>query len=234
MSPAITLDNVVVMRGRTRAVDAVSLAISRGNWFGIVGANGSGKTSLLRAMAGRLGFAEGRCQVDGAEMPVRSMRAGKIGFAPPGESLPASLEVGQVLAIAAQDAVPELGELGEVLEIEALRHRRVGACSAGMRQRVAIAVAFARPCDIVVLDEPFNWLDPVVAYDLKRVLRNRVHSGMTIVTALHDVATLSTQCDEAVVMRDGCVALALSGSDLAEAASAPASFEERMVGLLRG
>ena len=98
----IELADVIVRRGRSTAVDRVTLHIAGGRWFGVVGANGSGKTSLLRALAGRLPFAGGSCRFKGVERAGdRHARARRVGFAPPLDALPAVLSGGDLLRVAA-------------------------------------------------------------------------------------------------------------------------------------
>jgi ABC-2 type transport system ATP-binding protein len=237
MSAAIGLEGVSVDRGKTRAVDGVTLSMERARWFGLIGANGSGKTSLLRAISGRLPFAAGRCRLDGEDLTEdRAARAGRIGFAPTVEALPHALRTSDVLTLVAGDldrAIENIGDLGSALGLEPLIDKWIADCSAGMRQRVAIAAAFAGGQDIVILDEPFNWLDPVAAFDVRQVLHAMVERGLTLVTALHDLATLTQSCDVGAVMAGGRFALTLSGEDLRDAGTDLPAFERRMVDTLR-
>lgn len=78
MTAAVDLTNVSVRRGEALAVNRVSLSVLRGSWFGLIGANGSGKTSLLRALCGRLAIASGKCVIDGQPAPNRVARAQAI------------------------------------------------------------------------------------------------------------------------------------------------------------
>lgn len=238
LTAAIALTGVAVERSGTRVVHGVDLTVAAGEWMGLIGANGSGKTSLLRALAGRLPFAAGRCTIDGVEQAHdRHARARRCGFAPPPERLPDGLRVRDLLTLTAgtdaEAACARLGAIGGALGIDRLLPCWVGDCSAGMRQRAAIALAFAGGQSLVVLDEPFNWLDPVAAFDLRQALRERCASGLTLVTALHDLATLTMACDAGAVLASGRVALAFDRAMLAEAAGAPAAFERRMIDLLR-
>jgi ABC-type multidrug transport system ATPase subunit len=226
-----------VDRGAAVVVDGVELEVCSGCWCGVIGANGSGKTSLLRAIAGRLPFAAGRCLIDGVDMAGdRAARAARIGFAPPIEALPGALRARDVLALAGgrlEMALEYLGPLRRALAIDGLIGRDIGACSAGMRQRVAIACAFAGGQDAVVLDEPFNWLDPVAAYDVRIALRRMVGDGLMLVTALHDLATLVAACDQGLLLSAGRVALMIDQTRLAQARHDPGAFERRMIDALR-
>lgn len=237
LTAAIQLAGASVDRSGTRVIHDIDLIVPAGSWFGLIGANGSGKTSLLRALAGRLPFATGTCVFDGADFAQNRMaRAERFGFAPPPDRLPDALRVRDLLELVGGnvDAASErLGPVHSALGIDGLLDKWVGDCSAGMRQRVAIALAFAGGQSLVVLDEPFNWLDPVAAFDLRQALRVLVDGGVTLLTALHDLGTLATACDEGMMLADGRVALVIDRATLAEAAQAPQEFERRTIDVLR-
>lgn len=227
-----------IERGGATVIASVDIAVDAGCWLGVIGANGSGKTSLLRALAGRLPIAAGRLLLDGRDVAAdRATRARRIGFAPPIGMLPAALRAGDVLALAGGNlaaALDRLGPLREALAIDGLVSRVIGTCSAGMRQRIAIACAFAGGRDAVVLDEPFNWLDPVAAYDVRAALRSMVDERMLLVTALHDLTTMVAACDRGLLLSAGRIALAIDEAALAAARHDPAAFEQRMIAALRG
>jgi ABC-type multidrug transport system ATPase subunit len=232
--PLIEAERLAVRRDGYPAVRDVSLGVAEASWFGLIGANGSGKTSLLRAIGGRLPIHSGHCRIAGTdETADRAARARAIGFAPPGEALPDALKVRELLDIAGV-TLAGLGPVRTALGLDSLLDRTIASCSAGMRQRVAIACAFAEGRRIVVLDEPFNWLDPVAAYDLRLALRAMVDNGLTLITALHDLRTLVSACDAGVLLGEGLVTLALDRETMAAAAADPAAFERRTIDLLRG
>lgn len=237
MTPAVAMDAVSIRRGPDLVVRDVNLAVPRGSWFDMIGANGSGKTSLLRALGGRLPIAAGRCAVDGADLTRdRAARAALFGFAPPADRLPDAMRGRDILGIVGGGMTEVWGRLGPLrpaLGLDPLLGRWIGDCSAGMRQRLAVAVAFAGGHPLVILDEPFNWLDPVAAYDLKTALRSMVANGLTLLTALHDLGTLVTCCDEAVMLVDGAVALPLDPATLRRAAEDPRNFERETIDRLR-
>lgn len=237
MKHAVSIERLSVRRGSDRVVHDIDLKVTEWCWVGLIGANGSGKTTLLRAMAGRLPIESGRCVIDGMDLSsARDARARHFGFAPPADRLPDALRVDNCLQLVGgtlDQALVRLGPLRRALGIDALLHRWIGDCSAGMRQRVAIALAFVEGRRIVILDEPFNWLDPVAAYDVKQALRSMVDDGLTLLTALHDLATLVTACDAGLMLADGRVALTIDRPMLVNAAENPVAFERRTIDLLR-
>jgi ABC-type multidrug transport system ATPase subunit len=226
--------------GAAPVVRAVDLDLDAGAWCGLVGANGSGKTTLLRALAGRLQpdggeialFGE-RCEAD----PGR--RAALIGMTPAAERLPKGLtptELLRVLDLAADapETDPTAEAIHRALGLDALARTPIGAMSAGQKQRVAIRCAFVGAPRLVLLDEPFNWLDPAVAHDVKAALRTITRErGVTVLSALHDTAVLAAWCDEGLLMADGKVAVRFDAADLAQARSDLAGFEASLVARLR-
>ncbi|WP_420607946.1 ATP-binding cassette domain-containing protein [Novosphingopyxis sp.] len=234
MSAAIVLDRVTVQRDWRRVIHGVSLTIMQGGWFGLIGANGSGKTSLLRAIGGRLAFEDGQCCIHGTDMTSsRFGRAERIGFAPTVESLPTSLSPAEVFAFLSRDWQEHVAFLQKPLGLNDLNSRRIGTFSAGMRQRVAVACAFASGLDTMILDEPFNWLDPVAAFDLRIALREWVNPERTLITAVHDLATLAMSCDRGALLANGFLALTLDEKRLKDSRNNVLSFENEMIQVLR-
>jgi ABC-type multidrug transport system ATPase subunit len=239
MSLPFALKEVSVERGGVMAVRGVSYANEGAGWIGIVGANGSGKTSLLRAIAGRLRIRSGRILIGGADLSRdRAARAAAIGFAVDAAMLPGALTPREVFAISgrAKDAMhaAALAPLREALGVDAFLGRPCGALSAGMAQRVAIFAAFLDLPRIVTLDEPFNWLDPLTAFDVKAALGALVAAeGLTLLTALHDVATLTACCSRGVLMADGGIAVTIEQDELRDGLADPIGFEAAMIERLR-
>lgn len=235
----IELAGVLVMRGPTLVVPGIDLTISGPGWFGLVGANGSGKTTLLRAIAGRLPIEGGRIAISGDDLSAdRPARAERIGFAVEPSALPRELTPREVIALA--DPCPgswdkaALAPLAESLKLEPLLDRRLKTLSAGNQQRVAIFAAFLGLPRFVILDEPFNWLDPVVTVDLKDALGQFVSAQkVLLITALHDLATLSTRCDQAGLLSQGRMVRMFHRDALREARNDPIAFEREIASDLR-
>lgn len=233
---AVDVCNLTVIRGLTTAVDDVSLSVANGSWFGLVGANGSGKTSLLRAVAGRLPCQITSCRISGTELADDpANRAARLGFMPPAELLPTALTGQQLLNLVggSEDVWRAgTGDIGEAIGLEQLLSKRIGDCSAGMRQRIAIGCAFAANNAVVILDEPFNWLDPVASYDLRCAFRRRVDAGLTLITAMHDLLSLAV-CDAGLLLGGGIVVTELENAEITVGRADPGGFESRMITILR-
>jgi ABC-type multidrug transport system ATPase subunit len=201
--------------------------------------NGSGKTTLLRALAGRLPVKAGRILIGGEDVTAdRAARADRIGFAIDAALLPPDLSPREIYAVSARtrSAIddPALVSLRQALDIESFLDRRCGALSAGMGQRVALLGAFLDLPAIVILDEPFNWLDPLTAFDVKNALRDLVaERGLTLLTALHDVTTLTAYCNRGLLLSAGRIAMEMEEASLRAGLADPVAFEAAMVGRLR-
>lgn len=235
----IKIEKAQVLRGASPVIHGIDMAITGAGWFGLVGANGSGKTTLLRAIAGRLPFQSGRIWIDGIDLTGdRPARAERIGFALDPHVLPDELSPREIIALA--DPHPgrwdhmALAPLAEALKLSPLLDHRCRTLSAGNRQRVAIYVAFLGLPNYVILDEPFNWLDPVVTVDLKDALSQLVEQqNFLLITALHDLSTLTTRCDRAGLLAQGKLVHSFDREALKRGRNEPLSFERKIASILR-
>jgi ABC-type multidrug transport system ATPase subunit len=229
VEPLLKAVNLSVAIGGETIVREVSFDLMPGSWFGLVGVNGSGKTTLMRALAGRLPVDEGDLFIGAEDLTEEdAARAGMIGFAPAPESLPGLLRGAELLELLgdARHADPKAPEgVYEALGVGRLANRRIGEMSSGMRQRLAIFSAFIGEPAIVLLDEPFNWLDPVAAFDFKAALAEMTKAGLSVITALHDVATLATRADAGLLLDNGKVLKTFDKAALAKGAADLAGFE---------
>lgn len=232
---------LTVLRGDHRAVDGVSLAIEEMGWTGLVGANGSGKTSLLRAIAGRLDVDGGAILLDDVDRTAdRARRAEAIGFAPDAAALPESLTGRELFAVlggagVGLEPVDPLAALRGALAFDEFLDQRIFALSAGMRQRLAIFCAFIGRPRAVLLDEPFSWLDPICAFDTRQALGALVAAAeLTLVTALHDMTSLVHHCSTGIVLSEGRIRRLLGPEEMAEGRRDYVAFEAEMIARLRG
>jgi len=204
--------------GRT-VIDGLDLSIPPGQVTVIVGANASGKSTLLRGMARLLRATGGLVEVDGRDVrsiPTRQLAA-IIGLLPQHPTAPEGITVvdlvgrgryphrGILRQWSATDAVIVERALAATSTLD-LADRRVEDLSGGQRQRVWIAMALAQEPDILVLDEPTTFLD--VAHQLEvldLLLELNRTEGTTVVMVLHDLNLAARYADHLVVMAGGAV-----------------------------
>ncbi len=202
----------------------VSFAILGGETVALLGANAAGKTTLLRAITGRLLDREGVVELAGRdprEAPD-SWRA-KIGFA--GEKPPAdpSLRVREWFAFL-NDCYPTWDasyakDLAARLDLDTTE--RIGALSRGTSVKAAYISAEAYRPDLLVLDEPTNGLDPVVRLELLGLLRDcfAESPGRALIFSSHLLEDVESLCDRALLLRRGALVGELAGQQLTEARS---------------
>ncbi|HYD26661.1 ATP-binding cassette domain-containing protein [Brevundimonas sp.] len=228
MSAGVSLRELSVSLGGQPIVRRVSFDAPAAGWFGVLGVNGSGKTTLLRSLAGRL-EAQGSIRIGDEELGRdRRARGRRIGFMPDQADLPALLTGADLvdLLTLSRGGEPALSrEVHEALGLGALLDLRIGAMSSGMRQRLAVHSAFIGERPVLVLDEPFNWLDPIAAHDLRGLLRRAAEQGRTVITTLHDAAAFVLNCDEGVVLNEGGVMRRYEAGALPALRSDIAAFE---------
>lgn len=201
-------------------------------WFGVLGANGGGKTTLLRVLDARLQVAAGRIVWRGADLTAQpAARAMSFGFAPPTDTFPPTLTAGELIHLTQRLRGPGADApagIRAALGVDALMDTPLGRMSAGMKQRVSLLFAFLGAPELVLLDEPFNWLDPVAAYELKRELRLYANAERTVITALHDVETFAMRCDGGILLHEGRIVDRFDAAQMAEARADPAALEARI------
>jgi ABC-type multidrug transport system ATPase subunit len=185
----IKLERFEKRYGKLQAVSPLDLEIPRGESFALLGPNGGGKTTVLRAIVGLHAPTAGRVLVDGVDVARSPDRAkARLAFVPQGVSLPGMLTAREVLTLFARLKRVPLERVGRLLDEFALAdsaERRTAEFSGGMLQRLGLAVAFLREADALVLDEPTVNLDPAGILKLNELLRERKTKGTTIVFSSH-------------------------------------------------
>jgi cobalamin transport system ATP-binding protein len=212
----LALDRVSVTVGRRTVVDQVSLALEEGRWAALVGANGSGKTSTLRAVAGLLPH-DGRVLLAGADaasMPRRE-RARRIALVPQIPTTPADMTVREYVLLG---RTPYVGYFGgesaddrasaaramDRLELTEFAQRPVGSLSGGERQRAVLARALAQEAEVLLLDEPTSALDLARQQQvLELVERLRREDGLAVLAAMHDLSAVALYADDVHLLGAG-------------------------------
>jgi ABC-2 type transport system ATP-binding protein len=236
--PALELDALTKDFSGTLAADRVTLSVPPGSLTGLVGPNGAGKTTSLSMAVGLLRPDSGTARVDGVDVWREPTRAkAMLGVLPDGLALPERLTGSELLrywgllrgmdpaVVAARTA-----ELLRILELDEADGRGVLVIeySTGMRKKIGLATALLHSPRVLVLDEPFEAVDPVSARVLRAILRRFVAAGGSIVISSHVMSLVEELCDRVAIIARGRV---LSHGTLDDVRGA-GTLEERFVELV--
>ncbi|MFC5721424.1 ABC transporter ATP-binding protein [Streptomyces gamaensis] len=195
---------------RRRAVEDCSFRLPAGTVCGLVGPNGAGKSTLLGMAAGLVRPGAGELRVLGAA-PGTAGTLSRTAFLPQDKPLFATFTVAETLRLGEElnprwDArVAERIVRSGKIPLDA----RIGTLSGGQRSRVALALAFGKRPELLLLDEPMADLDPLAAHEIGGLLMaEAAEQGTTIVMSSHRLADVATMCDYLVALADGRVRLA--------------------------
>jgi branched-chain amino acid transport system ATP-binding protein len=213
----LQVDDLSVHYGGVRAVSGISFRVPAGGSVGIIGANGAGKTSTLRALMGLVPRGGGRVYLGGRDLtrvPARDMVRHGIGYVPEGRHVFAGLPVERNLllgAYAKRWRTETAGPLAEVYELfpvlGEMRHRLAGALSGGQQQMLAIGRALMCRPRLILLDEPSMGLSPRLVDDVLRVLRQLREQGIGLLLVEQNAKLTFEATSECLVMENGVVAM---------------------------
>lgn len=205
--------------GRVLAVDSLDLEVMAGETLALIGPNGSGKTTTLKAALGLVRATGGRVLVDGLDADGQGREARRhVGYLPQRLTFPDGLTAREVLRLYARvrGAEPELRLLDRVELLDAA-DRAVDGFSGGMRQRLGIAIALLGSPQVLVLDEPTASLDPSGALTVRDIVTRIANEGTTVLLSSHDLAEVAALADRVAVFVGGRLRALGTPADLARA-----------------
>ena len=210
MSSVVTADRLTKRYGKRLAVDGVSLTVERGEVMGLLGPNGSGKTTFLRVLAGYLHPTSGTARIADLDVVADSLRARRrVGYVPENAPLYPGMDVAEFLTFMARlkglgavDARAAVAATAERLDLQAVRRVQIGRLSHGYRQRVAIAQALLAEPDLLILDEPTNGLDPRQIIEVRGLIRSLAGERTILVTS-HILTEIEKVADRVAILLDG-------------------------------
>ena len=211
----LSVHGLTVRFGTVRAVDGLDLVVGSGEVVGLVGPNGCGKTTTLRAVLGLVEPASGSVTVGGAAAGTMEARSLAV-WAPDEPGGPGELTVGEILALAGAlwradgGYAARCGALVRAFGLEGRERVRVDALSHGLRRLVAIVAAVALDRLLLVVDEATAALDPEAVIALRETLRAVAGRGTGVLVATQDLAFAERACDRVVLLNAGT--LVASGS----------------------
>lgn len=211
--PALRLHNVTKTFGEVRAVDGVDLTVPAGSFYGLVGPNGAGKTTTLSIIAGLLRSDGGTVEINGVDAAHRSRAAKKmIGVLPDRLRTFDRLTGRQLLSYyGALRGLPSpvvesrAADLARAFDLVDALGRPVSDYSAGMTKKVMLAGAMIHSPRLLVLDEPFEAVDPVSSAVILDILRAYVEHGGTVILSSHGMELVERVCSRVAVIVAGQV-----------------------------
>jgi ABC-2 type transport system ATP-binding protein len=202
----VTISSLTKRYGDLVALDELTFSLRPGTVTGLLGPNGSGKTTTLRLLLGLAEPTAGEALVFGRryrDLEQPSRRVGAVLESSdfhPGRSGRDHL---RMLALAAEIPSSRVDEGLNLVGIEAVADRRVKTYSLGMRQRLGLAAALLGDPELLVLDEPANGLDPAAVHWLRRLLRRFAEQGGTVLVSSHMLAEAAQTVDRVVIIDRG-------------------------------
>jgi iron complex transport system ATP-binding protein len=214
----LRLAEVTVAYNGTRVVDGVTVVVPAQSWVSLIGPNGGGKTTLLRAVAGLVAYS-GTIEIGGEPTNAMSRRrlSQVVAFLPQRPILPDGMTVADYVSIGRTPYIPYWGtesaddlavvdEVLERLDLAALAHRLIHTLSGGESQRAVLARALAQQSEVLLLDEPTSALDVGHQQQVLDLIDElRFEHGLTVVSALHDLTLAGQYAEHLVLLNRGMV-----------------------------
>lgn len=193
--------------GRVKALSDLTMEVRRGEVYGLLGPNGSGKTTTIRLLLGLLRPTSGRAEVAGFSCWKDSLEVRRVVSYLPGELRLYGHMTGLGLLEFLSDLRGGAGLDRAVMIADRIMNldlrRKVRAYSTGMKQKLALCQVFADPVDVLILDEPTSALDPSARHDVLDLVGQARAAGQTVIFSGHVLSEVEQVADRVAIMRKG-------------------------------
>jgi ABC-2 type transport system ATP-binding protein len=208
----IEVENLVKHYANVKAVDGVSFAVGRGEIFGLLGPNGAGKTTTIRTMMDILKPDSGTIRLLG--QPMNEASKARIGYLPEERGLYKDFKLlecltylGTLKGMPRKAASARAATLLAQTGLEEYARRKVQVLSKGMNQKAQFLAALIHDPDLLIMDEPFQGLDPINTELLKGILIEEQARGKTVILSTHDMNQVEEMCNRILLINHGRVVL---------------------------
>ena len=219
----IEVEGLTKFYGDFPAVSGVSFSVDKGETVGLLGTNGSGKTTTMRVLTGYMPPTSGTVRVAGHDIAADSLEARRhIGYLP--ESVPLYTDMTVAASLRFFGRVHSMDSAGLALALDRAldtfalgdyRDTLVGKLSKGYRQRLGLALAVLHEPEVLVLDEPTVSIDPVQVVDARDLIR-RLGEEHTVLLSTHQLYEASSLCERVVILHEGNVVAEGRPDEIAE------------------
>jgi ABC-2 type transport system ATP-binding protein len=210
MPPIIVADRLSKRYGTRQAVAEVSFEVAAGEVMGLLGPNGSGKTTILRLLTGYLQPSSGTAYIAGCDIRQEGLQARRsIGYVPEETPLYSHMRVAEFLAfmgrlkgLRGKRLCDRMASVCQRLSLEDRQHMLIGQLSRGYRQRVALAQALLNQPPLLILDEPTNGLDPQQIIEI-RTLIGALATTHTVLITSHILSEIEKIAQRVAILLNG-------------------------------
>src|ERR1039457_2939537 len=238
----IELDRLVKKFGDLTAVNDVSLKISGGEFFALLGPNAAGKTTMMKLLTGLIKPTSGHARICGFDVqPAPCGARRRLAYVPDFPFLYDKLTpweffrfTGEMFRLDAARIKKNARELVTRFHLEESADRTLEGLSHGTRQRIAIASALLHDPDVFVIDEPMVGLDPQHARVVKDVLKERSLAGMTVLVSTHQLSIAEEMADRIGIIHGGKLIAVGNRDELRKQSGNPGQLEEIFLSLTAG
>ena len=214
----ISVSNLGIQFGKRVLFQDVNLKFTPGNCYGIIGANGAGKSTTIKAVGGVLDFEEGEIFINGHSVKSEPLACKQVtAYIPDNPDIYEYFTgiqylnfIADVFSVDQKTREERIKKYGDMFEITSALGDLISSYSHGMKQKVAIISALVHQPKLLVLDEPFVGLDPKAALDLKNVMRELCKEGSAIFFSTHVLEVAQKLCNKIAIIKEG--KLVASGS----------------------
>lgn len=210
--PIIALEGLTKYYGPVKAVDDLSLTIEKGEIFGLIGPNGAGKTTTILMMLGLAEPTAGKaevCGINATRNPIAVKR--KVGYMPDSVGFYDNLTalenlryIGRLNGIPESEITAKAKATMDMVGLGAEMHKKTGAYSRGMKQRLGLADLLVREPEVMILDEPTLGIDPSGIKEFLELIRQLSRQqGLTVLLSSHHLHQMQQICDRVGIFVDG-------------------------------
>ena len=208
MSDIISINDFSMRFGDVSVIDKLSFAVKEGETFGLLGSNGSGKTTTIRALLGIYPPTSGNLLVGGAPYSVAG--GVKLGYLPEERGLYKKESVidtmvyfGQLKGLARDEARRQALAFLERVGLDKKARTQLDKLSGGQQQKVQLGITIMADPELLILDEPTKGFDPVNRRLLMTIIEDHQKKGATVVLVTHQMEEVERLCDRIILLKDG-------------------------------
>ncbi|CAM2011243.1 ABC transporter ATP-binding protein [Acanthopleuribacter pedis] len=221
-APVLAIRALTKQFGEVKAVDQLDLNVAPGEIVALLGCNGAGKTTTIKMITGLLEPDGGQVVIGGHDLWRDGLAAKELfGYVPDHAAFYGKLSgreqlqfIAQVRGLPRAESEAEIDRLIAELDLTQAQHRGNAGYSLGMKRKLSLAAAMLHHPKLLILDEPFNGLDPWAAQQLKTMLTACRAGGTAILLSTHDLATAERFCDRVAMLNKGCKSVDADVADL--------------------